>query len=231
VPDGVGVAHTVVQHKKHHAQRVGHAPSQQPSQPFQGDALEQGHGGYQHQPTHGQVQAGGPPGVRQAVKGLERYAGSGQRPHHAKQRPAPEPVERDQRKRRVAAGNKQVNRAVVELHEHALGATGGQGVVQGRRQVQKHHGDAKHHRTHHCQRVAMTGRRHQKWQCGQRSQERHRMAYCVGNFFTQGLVAFGQVAMVRRAYVAAVTHRKWGPLLRPALRCHTVIPKATEILS
>ena len=51
-------------------------------------------------------------------------------------------AERDEREGRVAAGDEQVDAAVVEDAEHALGFLGGDGVVEGREQVLDQKADA-----------------------------------------------------------------------------------------
>ena len=50
-----------------------------------------------------------------------QHANQRQRPHDTEQRPAPRPAQGDQAERRVAAGDQQVDRQVVELAQDGLG--------------------------------------------------------------------------------------------------------------
>ena len=206
MPNGVRIAHAVVQHKKHHAQGVGDAAGQQPAQTRQGHALQHGHRGHHHQPAHGQIQARGRPRVGKAVKGLERHTGKRQSPDHAKQGPAPGSGQCAQSKRRVAARNKQINRAVVQLEQDALGPPRRQRVVERGSEVEQHHGGAKHGHAHDGRGVAVACGSNQKRHRGHGRQERHAVAHRIGDFFTQSLLAFSHGAIVRVRRGRRLTH-------------------------
>ena len=65
-----------------------------------------------------------------AHKALEGDADNGDGPYGKEQRRAAVVCERDEAKRRIAAGNKQVDAAVVDDAKHALGARGLNRVVE-----------------------------------------------------------------------------------------------------
>ena len=85
---------------------------------------------------------GEPFGLLLAQEALGDDAHDGDGPHGDAERDAPAVGERDERERRVAAGDEQVDAAVVEHAEHALGFLGRDRVVERREEVLDQKADA-----------------------------------------------------------------------------------------
>ena len=69
-------------------------------------------------------------------------AEQGQSPRNAEQRPAPAALERNQRKRRIASGDEQINHAVVDFLQDGFCFRLGNAVVEGGTQIKQNQADA-----------------------------------------------------------------------------------------
>src|SRR5579859_4574163 len=110
-------------------------------------------------PTHGKIRRNG--NYREAVSEpkFEQNANHGHAPDDGKKRPTPTAAQIDEEKRRVRAGDEQVNCAVVENHEGALGTRRGGAVIESGGRIEAHERRAKnsaaedlpHATAHNCE--------------------------------------------------------------------------------
>ena len=183
MPDAVAVADFFVVNKPINADAVEQSARHQPCQPAGGQRAHQRIDGHQYQPAHHHIQqqrqlAGAPP-QRQLLHDAEQA----QPPHRAEQRPAPRAFERYQRKGGVAAGNQQVDGAVVELLQHRFGTGKGHAVIDGRTQIQQHQAAAVHGGAGDFVAVAARhGLHQQQHQAKNRQRGAGQVAVCVESF-------------------------------------------------
>ena len=165
-------------------------------QPQQGDARNRRqHRRHRdhHQPAHHQVDR-----RRQALEAtgeeqLEHHAGQRQRPDRSEQSPAPRPTQADQGKRRVGAGNQQVDRAVVKHLEPRLGLGMRDGVIQRRSDVEQQQGHREDDGA--AQLPAVSPQRGQRDQHRASTQTHHgaqAMGQSTGDFLAQAVAGAGQ---------------------------------------
>ena len=126
----------------------------------------------------------------QPVRCLERHAHCGKRPDESEQRPSPRPFERAERERRVAAGDEQEDRALVELAEELLRSGLGDGVVERRSCIDEQHRGREHGRGRDVECRAVAGGGHDEDRDRSGSEQSHPVAYAVGDFLAARLDAF-----------------------------------------
>ena len=137
VPGGVEVAQPVVGEEEN-AQRVSHAARAQPHYSVPADgALERRHRDHDH-PALRQINQRRCPLEAVHGKALEDYAGHGQRPLEAKERPAERPAQRDQREGRVSARDQQIDGRVIQNVKDVARPRPHQRVVERGAEINQH---------------------------------------------------------------------------------------------
>lgn len=122
---------------KNDAESVEQPASHEPRHSARRDGAEEGLYRDDHQPAEGDIHKGGQDAEALREEYFEYDAAERQAPSEPKERPAPAPSQGDERERRVAPGNEQINARVIEYAEDVFDLRMPNAVVQGRHEVEQ----------------------------------------------------------------------------------------------
>ena len=173
--------------KKTDAHRVGDAACKYPEQPPGGKVLPDGLDGDDGEPAHREIEAHLVDDGAQAACPKQRDASGGKGPDGGEECPPPDAAHCAEHERGVGACDHEKDGRVVEVIEEAFSPAPGQGVREGRGEVEQNHHGGEHCRAERVRLVAtLDGRVDEHRAGGQGGNERGAVAYAVGKLLAGG---------------------------------------------
>ena len=161
VPDAVPVAKALVVGVEDDPDRIEHATGHQPGEARAAERCEQRLDRHQHDPAHHRIDDDRQHARFRAWLDLLQHADDGQAPDDAEQPPAPAAAQGHEAEGRVAAGDQQVDRQMIELAHDPL-RPASHAVVERRGAVQQHQGETVDRHADDPRHVAAHGRQDQQ---------------------------------------------------------------------
>ena len=151
---------------KNYAEGVGKSARKQEQKSAEREHRHQRFDGENHHPAHGHIAYHGENLEFLYADGVENYSQNRCRPYDAEEQPAYDGIgfpECHEGKGCVCSGDEQEYRAVVEYSENIFDSVGLKRVVEGRKGIEQHHGDAVYYRAYNPPYIAYKGRVNYKY--------------------------------------------------------------------